>query len=1562
MTTSSKVHSQAFGFMSYLSSGVDERTGQYTLSINVPEFQANELNGPGYPLGLVFNPMNTRNSGFGVGWDLRFTQFTPDNGILALNTGETYKVTSTTGGIPYFKEKKLDSFHFQNNLDGTYRVAHKSGLIEILKTVGGSGNLVALPHEIEAPSGHKIHLAYDRVDQLLDSISDSNGVLLRVQRNEAGTRVNLLVHPDGSSGGALANYELEVNSGRLEEIHLPFSIGGSWRLKYELKHDVLSIKEVDSPVGGREIIEYLDDGHGIPSLPGEPTLKIPRVTRHRSIPGFDQPEIEMTYLYSSNDQNNGHNFLGYGAEVSVEVGLDPLYKVNYLYNYGTTVNLIVDSKVVRSVVRTFNRFHLLKEEVTTQNDCVKRVSTTYHDVDAEFEQQPAQFQLPKKVENRWELANDSTKLRTEEVLTSYDLYGNLTEQTEASGIRTTFSYYQKDDVPGDPEGFVRSPKETIVYPASGASGNAQVLCTRHTYRLLAPLTGSASNGWLVPDKELLLELQGSNEIERQCTENFYNSTPENAFLHGRPSSQRLTLNGKTTSTTFAYNRLDSALAGASVLEIVETLTGFDHLVDGEPTPRHVEKINTRQISLLHGQPLLTFDDNNVVIKYTYDELQRVKSETVSPNTEYEATRLYSYTLASPEEPQASQTMTDVKGVTTRTKFDGLNRPVYEERQQADRKVRADEYRQTMAFAYDALGNLVEEKVFDWPNGEAKSLSAQWPNGDTSLVLTTRYEFNDWNEPRCTIGHDGIKVFEELDHLGVPEWKHGPVQRSWRETPAEPSAVSGETMTYLNLFEKPASVKRFNTRGDSTPISHHQYEYDGLGRTVKETDAKNAVTLFNYDHFGRMTENTLPMGAVVRRQYAEHSAEDLPIQISVDNYVLGLQDFDGLDRKKSDTTGGRMQTYSYDIGQAQPASVTTADEQLIRYKYRPQLGEEPWLRYLPGDAGEIEAVYEHDVQNARLMHCESEGLGLSREYFTTGEVKTETRTSVDGEYTMMYDNSLIGRQLSYTDVLGQLQSYGYDLTGRLVKTQLGTTSSVFTYDEFGRPFTTETQDGSQKVITTLTYDKFDRETKRVFNLNGVMQELTQVYNEVDALVQRTLKAGTEVLRDEMYDYDPRGRLVTYTCEGSQPPKDPYGNEIRSQVFRFDAMDNITGVITSFGEKENVARHFYENPDKTQLTRITNTYTNTDVNTDAKYPAEIKLEYDLNGNLIRDEVGRNLVYNALNQLLSVNDSSFKYDPQNTLTGSRSGDVDSTQEQRFYQKGELANRIQGAEKSTFVRGEGGVLAEQQVGADPKTLVLAEDNKNSPLCEMLPESSNNVAYSAYGYRSAEAAVNTSYGYNGELREADTGWYFLGNGYRALNPLLMRFHSPDSWSPFGAGGMNGYTYVLGNPIKWKDETGHMISRVSFIKQAKAENAAQFSRASTAQAVAMKARVKSASKSAAPATQQADDLLTPVSPTSQRPPMPFPKPKPNSYLRRNEKNPVAEWVVESNPAFDKPKKLLSWENGALLSEREFSTVPAYTVTKNSAPEQSTHVQKSKAANKPSVKEIRETQGRFQFEQ
>lgn len=124
--------------------------------------------------------------------------------------------------------------------------------------------------------------------------------------------------------------------------------------------------------------------------------------------------------------------------------------------------------------------------------------------------------------------------------------------------------------------------------------------------------------------------------------------------------------------------------------------------------------------------------------------------------------------------------------------------------------------------------------------------------------------------------------------------------------------------------------------------------------------------------------------------------------------------------------------------------------------------------------------------------------------------------------------------------------------------------------------------------------------------------------------------------------------------------------------------------------------------------------------------------------------------------------------------------------------------------------LLAQQQYEGDVlDTTLLATDQQRSVLQTLKATNQRNaIAYSPYGYRPAENGLTSLLGFNGERPDPVTGHFLLGNGYRAFNPLLMRFNSPDSLSPFGEGGINTYSYCFGDPTNWSDKTGHIPSAV----------------------------------------------------------------------------------------------------------------------------------------------------------
>jgi RHS repeat-associated protein len=103
------------------------------------------------------------------------------------------------------------------------------------------------------------------------------------------------------------------------------------------------------------------------------------------------------------------------------------------------------------------------------------------------------------------------------------------------------------------------------------------------------------------------------------------------------------------------------------------------------------------------------------------------------------------------------------------------------------------------------------------------------------------------------------------------------------------------------------------------------------------------------------------------------------------------------------------------------------------------------------------------------------------------------------------------------------------------------------------------------------------------------------------------------------------------------------------------------------------------------------------------------------------------------------------------------------------------------------------------------ATDSVNTVLRNQsaLTEQQEDFNYGPWGDTLAKSGAITP-GFNGERRDLVTGVTHLGNGYRAYDPVLLRFQAPDSLSPFGDGGINSYAYCEGDPINRSDPSGHM--------------------------------------------------------------------------------------------------------------------------------------------------------------
>ncbi|WP_248915682.1 RHS repeat-associated core domain-containing protein [Pseudomonas moorei] len=172
--------------------------------------------------------------------------------------------------------------------------------------------------------------------------------------------------------------------------------------------------------------------------------------------------------------------------------------------------------------------------------------------------------------------------------------------------------------------------------------------------------------------------------------------------------------------------------------------------------------------------------------------------------------------------------------------------------------------------------------------------------------------------------------------------------------------------------------------------------------------------------------------------------------------------------------------------------------------------------------------------------------------------------------------------------------------------------------------------------------------------------------------------------------------------------------------------------------------------------------------------------------------------------VSQCRYQYDPLDRLGVCTLFEQPSTR--RFYLKDRLVCEIEGAVQRSIFQYEGLLLAQcsPHTGAFGTNL-LATDQKRSVFNLLDAERAlSYLIYTPYGYDTLESVSRGMLAFNGERVDQITGGYLLGNGCRAFNPILMRFNSPDSFSPFGRGGMNSYAYCLGDPVNREDSSGHI--------------------------------------------------------------------------------------------------------------------------------------------------------------
>nr|WP_162259070.1 RHS repeat-associated core domain-containing protein [Lysobacter sp. Root916] len=592
---------------------------------------------------------------------------------------------------------------------------------------------------------------------------------------------------------------------------------------------------------------------------------------------------------------------------------------------------------------------------------------------------------------------------------------------------------------------------------------------------------------------------------------------------------------------------------------------------------------------------------------------------------------------------------------------------------------------------------------------------------------------------------------------------------------------------------------------TTPVSSTYFEYDELGRVIRQYGNNGQSTRYSYDGNGNLTS---ARDAANRTTSYEYDALNRVNKILAPDNTATTITYDGGDRVSSVTDPRSLTTsYSYD-GFGQLWNQMSPDTGTTSFQYS---GSGRRTKMTRNDGSEL--IYTYDALGRLTSQT---GGGESREYgydwcgygigrlcgavaqgtihfgYTPDGRLAVTRELWGGhDDWMLYDYDTLGRVIgvnyggayaNYTYADGQLSGvYLYD----------GTTNNPIATNIVHRPFGgIESWTYGNGLTRRYNYDLDGRVTGiSVGDSHSVIQSLTYAHNASNEITAIT--NGIDAGMNQNLGYDSLSRLTNVASA-------------KNETITYDSNGNRT--LTDW------IAPIYNIVDATS-NRISSDYNNTP-------GAGISYTHDARGNRSSQQWSGSTatysydLFNRLRSLSRTADTTY-LSPGYVMTTYPAGTttyVVNALDQRVAKSGPLGTH-------RFVYGGSGnrLMSEYTNGAwhryiwlGSEPIALQRNNQiffihNDHLLrpELVTDSAKAVQWRAKNYHSDRGVVldnigGLNLGFPGQYFDAESGlWH---NGYRDYDSRLGRFVQSD---PIGlAGGLNTYSYAGGNPVSWTDPRG----------------------------------------------------------------------------------------------------------------------------------------------------------------
>ena len=676
-------------------------------------------------------------------------------------------------------------------------------------------------------------------------------------------------------------------------------------------------------------------------------------------------------------------------------------------------------------------------------------------------------------------------------------------------------------------------------------------------------------------------------------------------------------------------------------------------------------------------------------------------------------------------------------------------------------------------SYDALGRKSDFTEYDYsPCGSrCNTRKTIWIYDDSTSACTETVVWKDANDKIISTLSETLTVNADSTQRVRGKFKHLSQYDTQTRTFIETFGPEGKDKANLRkrtVFSETGLIESLSTGSitgnTETELGNLSFTHDSSGRLKSMTANGGAATTYGYDHLGRLTQQS-HNGITITNQYGGLHLNAVATAASVkDNsakdakaITLGSQSLDGFSRVKERTVNGAKRSFSYEGMSSSSKSPATAK--------------------VPKLAG-----YGAEWHEQSLTYTE-----------------TCNNSASKAEY------SLAGQVLSFTDILGNTSVFTYDALGRLTHSTSEACESTFSYADSGLLDKETIKDLSTGMTMTVAYqfDVMGNETKREFTCPGLSTlSIERSLNE-GRLQKSVLKVNAMERRSDSYTYDANGRLSNWSCTGEDAP-----STCTEQAFTYDVLGNV--ISTQFKNSTGVSSSSYRYAE-TQPGALINSSGAAHVNDSAGRTIQRgaqKLTYHDNGQI--------KTYSSEGERTGES-YTFNYDDQGRIRGTTLG---KRSDVYHYRLGSIyaLEQIDDAGNDYYRRRL--TLLNSSPACLLQNIATTNDKRGDTLAESrsfelrdaagtvfasYDLASNTITYYTYlpyGYRVRDEKAVTWLGFKGEPMNP-LGLYHLGNGYRLYDPQLHRFQTPDSLSPFGAGGPAAYVYCSGDPVNYHDPSGH---------------------------------------------------------------------------------------------------------------------------------------------------------------